>query len=303
MRAESGVDGGAPKMGAMCTSVAKLIKDINRQRTPFEYQEYVPGRNSDSQEKFEQMELTNNDLQQLFNAFNDCSEESNYITHEQFSNFLAKDVTNIIHRQKLYEMFAAQCEDGIPFDNFVILLWKYCAGDRNTLFELSFELFDIDNTGVLETAEVKAMLEAVYGGQWKNIKHANPTLFKLLMSNDPDKPSVGIDLKHYKAIVKSNLMLISTALAAQRGLQKFGGHQFWERQARLASDIGKGRAASAFEIWKAPPKSRRRQAVQHTPIEAFGTTKDRYVPTRSCRNALSSACFEGWELEHLLCCQ
>lgn len=277
-------------MGALLDKVkAKFAKKTYR---TFKYDDSRPGCGEKAHLRFKQMKLTEWDVQHLFNAFNDAAHDRDVLERLQFHAFLLTDIPSDVHRERLFEIFCCGHNEGVLFDNFVARLWRYCACGQRTVCELAFKMFDLGDTGLLEPAEVTKMLQAVYGSKWKNLRVSAPALFKLLDSGDPAKPPAPLDLAAFRSIVKSNPMLMSTALAARRGLQRFGGEAYWQKQERLMGERGKGRLAAAFDDDDEPKSSsptRRRNkrrhetetAVTHTLVEAFSvpetTSDDRCV--------------------------
>ena len=266
---------------ALCGALAHITRNLNKKYELFEYDDEKVGRTNAARRRFEQLQLQPQDLQRLFNVFNNfCDEDEEFISYDQFCEVVGPEVASEANRMKLFDIVAAG-KELLQFDDLVLSLWKYCACGRQTIFELAFRLCDADDSGVLEALEVQAMFQRLYGAKWKNLRHFKPELFKALTNNNPDRPSADIDVKAFTSIARGNLMLIAEALAAQRGLRRFGGLQYWKRQETLVATTGKGRAASAYDAFKSPPAFKRRTAPPahdtHTPVEEFKPNHDRFV--------------------------
>lgn len=111
-------------------------------------------------------------------------------------------------------------EDGLNFEEFAVVCWNYCTIAPPHLAKTVFEIFDLDQAGELERADIEAMYRMLYDCDEHDEYYVNQLPF-----GDEDR----INKERFAAYVGSNRHIIQPCLDYQRRLRgKFGGFILWE---------------------------------------------------------------------------
>lgn len=92
-------------------------------------------------------------------------------------------------------MFALFDEDGsgqISFFEFVLTLWNYCTLSKATLTMFAFDLYDRDNSGCIDRAEMLTMLRDIYGSEHASSPHARAILSEIETKMTEDSVSLHV---------------------------------------------------------------------------------------------------------------
>jgi hypothetical protein len=111
-------------------------------------------------------------------------------------------------------------KEGINFETFIVNLWHYCTLSSAGIARYCFELFDVDNLGVLEKPDLETMYKMLYDCDEHDDKQLQ--LFPL----NPNDESV--TKKDFIDHARKNKHLIQPAIDYQVKLQKkIGGVVMW----------------------------------------------------------------------------
>lgn len=198
--------------------------------------ENIPGQGKKDLDKMMMVGFTQNEINKLYGCF--CSidvTDDNQLEYAEVLVYMKLDDNPITK-----EIFS-ECDLGktgtITFAEFVLSLWLFCSRQRDGLVEFAFEVFDSDDSGVLQDKEIYTMLGCVYGlssiGGWasgsqgktnKQDEHIKTLMKQMDKSRDGE-----ISKKEFIAAVRKFPKLLSPVFDVySQFCDAFGGESFWE---------------------------------------------------------------------------
>jgi Ca2+-binding EF-hand superfamily protein len=116
-----------------------------------------------------------------------------------------------------------------PCVQFVLHIWFYCVQDKKKICEMAFDIFDINDNGMLSEDEIKQMVSEIYGA--RGLHH---DLQKIISKLDKNKDGQ-ISRQEFQAATHLFPALLFPAYEIQTTFhQKIGGEAFWRDKALQA---------------------------------------------------------------------
>jgi len=136
----------------------------------------------DFEASFDALKLSGKSLRALHETFEnmdfDCSGE---ISIKEFFRYLG--VRRTAFSKRCFCLFDYDNSGELDFREFVVSLWNYCTSDSYALMSFSFDLYDLDNSGMISNEEMVNVCKEVYGKDIENNKRAKNIIEKLQRSN------------------------------------------------------------------------------------------------------------------------
>lgn len=112
---------------------------------------------------------------------------------------------------------------------FVQHIWYYCVQDKKKICDMAFDIFDINDNGLLNEDEIKQMVAEIYGT--RGLHH---DLQKIISKLDKNKDGQ-ISRQEFQAATTLFPALLFPAYEIQTIFhQKIGGEAFWRDKALQA---------------------------------------------------------------------
>lgn len=186
------------------------------------------------QELFDALMLSQLDVGRILKSFDKIDHDrSGTIELAELLAFLDLDKT--IFTRRVFQMFDEDGSGLVDFREMVLSLWNYCTLGRTTLPLFTFDLYDTDSSGELGEAELKQMVEHMYGKDFGSNLHARQLL------EDVAGISV-IGIAEFAEFARTHPALLFRAFQMQetiriRILGKFFWEQFSIRRLKVSKDI------------------------------------------------------------------
>jgi hypothetical protein len=111
----------------------------------------------------------------------------------------------------------------------VLHIWYYCVQDKKKICEMAFDIFDVNDNGLLSEEEIKQMVSEIYGA--RGLHH---DLQKIISKLDKNKDGQ-ISRQEFQAATHLFPALLFPAYEIQTTFhQKIGGEAFWRDKALQA---------------------------------------------------------------------
>jgi len=112
----------------------------------------------------------------------------------------------------------------IDFIHFFLKTYQICALSDVGLNCFAFELYDVDQGGVIDVKELKALAKDMYGEDYEH-DHRLTSTFKKILKDHPNT----VTLKQFETVIFHYPLLTFPAHQAQKDLQKHtGGTSWWK---------------------------------------------------------------------------
>ena len=209
----------------------------------FGVNENISGQGHEAEESFEKLRLTSGDVNKLYSCFMVLDADgSGEIDLPEFYGFFKMVPSPFADR--VFTLLDADGSGEIDFMEFVLCLWNYCSFNMPRLVRFAFELYDGDDSGVLEMNEIELLIKDVYGGKLDN----NPRIERILTLLDADGDGE-VTYSEFKGFNSQYPILLFPAYRMQEILRsKILGRRYWERQESLRLLWGKGRQQNLHEL-------------------------------------------------------
>lgn len=120
-------------------------------------------------------------------------------------------------------------EDGsgsVDFREFVMSLWNYCTLSKAALIMFAFDLYDNDNSGEIDLAEVELLLKEVYGREFQSNTQAQTIMAKLRGGDLGMERNINVD--QFREFCRTHPAVLYPAFVLQTQMQeKILGSKFW----------------------------------------------------------------------------
>lgn len=187
---------------------------------------------------FKALKLTADNLLTLALEFERMDTDgSGEISVKEFFRYL--DTKRTPFAKRCFCLFDYDDSGELDFREFVISLWNYCTSDSYALMSFAFDLYDLDNSGSISSAEMVNVCKEVYGTD--NIEtnaRAKNIVFKLEQQNfaeneDREVHDDETTKKGFVRFCKRHPALLFPAFMLQETLcNKICGKTFWKSLAR-----------------------------------------------------------------------
>lgn len=115
-------------------------------------------------ELFASLKLTKAEVKQLYRLY--CRVDRDGSGSVDIVELLALfDIERTRFTEQIFTAFDNDGSGKVDFREFVMSLWNYCTIGPAALEIFTFDLYDVDNSGVLSPAEVSRMLRDIYGSK------------------------------------------------------------------------------------------------------------------------------------------
>ena len=177
--------------------------------------------------------LTSAAIQRIQNAFNKIDQDtSNSINIDEFCRFCGKDMPKAFI-SRCFCFFSEGSADDITLERFARSVANICMMDRGGLIEFSFNLYDSDQSEMLDREEMEQVLDDMFGDD-------SFKMFHLLDHIDEDGDGI-VTFKEYVAAVKKHPKFMRPAFEFQKLLQvkTLGSVKQWEELKKRNKDHDK----------------------------------------------------------------
>jgi Ca2+-binding EF-hand superfamily protein len=194
----------------------------------------VPGQGPECLELFQKLLFTDSDMNIMFNAFCEFDLTGDgvvslveFLTMLQIGESLPlidsphcySEETPIT--KEIFDEFDGD-DKKMDFSEFVLHVWYYCVQDKKKICEMAFDIFDINDNGLLSEDEIKQMVSEIYGA--RGLHH---DLQKIISRLDKNKDGQ-ISRQEFQAATHLFPALLFPAYEIQTIFQqKIGGEAFW----------------------------------------------------------------------------
>eukprot|EP00604_Paraphysomonas_vestita_P003650 CAMPEP_0174819972 /NCGR_PEP_ID=MMETSP1107-20130205/3505_1 /TAXON_ID=36770 /ORGANISM="Paraphysomonas vestita, Strain GFlagA" /LENGTH=263 /DNA_ID=CAMNT_0016034425 /DNA_START=426 /DNA_END=1217 /DNA_ORIENTATION=- len=177
----------------------------------------------------------------------------------------------------------------MDFSEFVLHIWYYCVQDKKKICDMAFDIFDINDNGLLSEDEIKQMVSEIYGT--RGLHH---DLQKIIQKLDRNKDGQ-ISRQEFQSATTLFPALLFPAYEIQTIFQqKIGGEEFWRDKALQSQNLLRNpEIAALFTRKKTVQKKERRktQAAEYKKKQAAAAKK------RSSENTSPYGSNDDCELE------
>ena len=113
-----------------------------------------------SRQLIDELEISHADAGQIFNAFIKMDTDgSGVINQQEFHRFFGWKRS--VFTERLFDTYS-KSEDGLSYEEFLMLVWTYCSYDQQMMATYLFNIFDLDGLKSLALDEFDAMLRMIY---------------------------------------------------------------------------------------------------------------------------------------------
>ena len=174
---------------------------------------------------FEDLFLTQSDLNLLFNAFCDIdADDSGVIRSDELFAYLCIESTQF--NKKLFAFFDEKQTGYLNFLEFVVVIWNFLTFDSSEFGRFAFFLFDDNNTGTLEVSEIESMMETIHH---KTLK-SSPEVRALVQNINKSK----FKADEFMTWTKNHQSLLAPIIALQYNLRRqIIGEFYWQEIATM----------------------------------------------------------------------
>lgn len=135
--------------------------------------------------------------------------------------------------ERLFRVFDTNCNEMIDFREFLIATWNYCPFSRSQLEEFAFALYDLDDSGKLNTQELTTLVAEVYGIP-DDLAKKKVLAAIVKEANVLAKPDGLMTLTAFRVFVLRHPGLLQPAYALQQRLQRaVCGEKFWHKATKF----------------------------------------------------------------------
>lgn len=105
-------------------------------------------------------------------------------------------------------------------------LWNYCTLSKAALIMFAFDLYDNDNSGEIDLAEVELLLKEVYGREFQSNTQAQSIMAKLRGGDIGMERNINVD--QFREFCRTHPAVLYPAFVLQTQMQdKILGSKFW----------------------------------------------------------------------------
>lgn len=172
---------------------------------------------------FDVLDMSSSDVKELYRIYHcmDVDEVDKANIRELFAWLASKTP----FMEKVYSLLDTEKTGQVDFGYFVVLLWNFCALNKNDLISFVFDLYDDSNCGALFVRDLQKMLNDVYGSHKDVNRNAMKLSEKLSMVRE-----ICFDLPMFRSFVQSHGALLYPVFMTHKRLRStIIGNRFWQR--------------------------------------------------------------------------
>lgn len=140
-------------------------------------------------------------------------------------------------------------------------LWNYCTLSKAALIMFAFDLYDNDNSGEIDLAEVELLLKEVYGREFHSSTHAQTIMAKLKGGDFAIQRNINVD--QFREFCRTHPAVLYPAFVLQTQMQeKILGIKFWTACSSARVELSNGQYVDISAILHA-----------HVSEKVFGWTR------------------------------
>ena len=202
--------------------------------------------NNSSARLAEQLGIDDKTLDKLEKVFQAIDfDGSGEVDVSEFLQFFELQRTRFSKR--VFSVMDADGSGEMDFTEFLLAVWNYCTFNKYALIRFAFELYDEDQSGMIDVEEMTLMLTDVYGKRaLTSSKQANHVLAKIkVLGGGLTSNQVEVSYPVFLDFCNKHPALLFPAFHLQLTLQtKIIGRRFWEGLERKRDKIQKKAAKS-----------------------------------------------------------
>ena len=233
-------------MGALCCSGPQTARWNSRDRDGLlDYNNVYSEREEIAKMKplFEALQLEERTIGKLYKMFNRVdNDKSGTIDIAELLMYL--DVERTPFACRAFSVFDEDGSGTVDFREFILSLWNYSTLGKATLLIFAFDIYDTDNSGIIEAGEITHMLKDIYGENFERNANATSILKKVDSLGD-----VEINIDQFREFTRQHQALLFPAFTMQFKLQReILGKSFWTKMGKKRIELSKGRYLSIEEF-------------------------------------------------------
>jgi serine/threonine-protein phosphatase 2B regulatory subunit len=151
-------------------------------------------------------------------------DKSGQIDVEEFFQGLRIEPTSF--GERVFKVADVSHDGEIDFGEFFVAVYNFCSFSADSLLNFCFNIFDVDRSGSIERAEVKALVKMMRGNSSKLDEKADALLKKMDRDGDGE-----MSLTEFKAMNKSAPSMLQPAFELKSQLTEvICGAGWWKKQ-------------------------------------------------------------------------
>lgn len=196
-------------------------------------QPHIPGQGPEVERAFNELQLSNEDVRRFYGLFKSIDVDgSNSIDLPEFFAFFKQERTPF--NERVFSIMDKDKSMTVTFDEFVVSLWNYLSFDLQSLVWFAFQLYDTDESGYLDWAEVKALVSDVYGSGFKT-NHRIQRILDVVDANGDGQ----ISWREFQDFNRRYPMILFPAFTMQQDLRRrVFGESYWKRKSKSRKGMG-----------------------------------------------------------------
>ena len=151
-------------------------------------------------------------------------DKSGQIDVEEFFHGLKLEPTSF--GERVFKVADVSHDGEIDFGEFFVAVYNFCSFNADSLLNFCFNIFDVDRSGSIERAEVKALVKMMRGNSSKLDQKADALLKKMDRDGDGE-----MSLSEFKAMNKTAPSILQPAFELKSQLTEvICGASWWKKQ-------------------------------------------------------------------------
>lgn len=141
-----------------------------------------------------------------------------------------------IFNKRIFSILDTDGSGDLNFGEFLVGLWSFCSVENKNFEHFAFDLYDTDNSGIIDVSEAQFMLKDIYGEEFDRSPRARKVHQKL-----DDLGMAVMDFPVFRDFTHKHKAMLYPAFALQLTLKKYiMGKAFWKRQAQNREKLCRG---------------------------------------------------------------
>jgi Ca2+-binding EF-hand superfamily protein len=210
-------------MGACITS-ARIQSDLYHHGKFYALNPELKGMKS----LFECLSLDESTIRCMHDVFTDIDKD-NKGSIDKFGLLTYLQLEASTFNTRALTVFEVNGTANFGFKDFVLTLWNYCIVGKSTLTMFSFDVYDLDCTGIISPIKFESLLEDFFGIHYRDHSSA-----RSILKDIERLGSSVIDLQMYHTLMKKHQGLLIPIFNIRSKLQeRILGISFWNNLSNI----------------------------------------------------------------------
>mmetsp|Transcript_479 Transcript_479/g.1123 ORF Transcript_479/g.1123 Transcript_479/m.1123 type:complete len:343 (-) Transcript_479:904-1932(-) len=187
-------------------------------------------------EVFNKLQLKDAEIGKIYKCFKSIDTDgSKRVTLNEI--FFRLRMEKTLFNKRIFSILDTDGSGDLNFGEFLVGLWSFCSIENKNFEHFAFDLYDTDNSGVIDVSEAQFMLKDIYGEDFDRSPRARKVHQKL-----DDLGMTEIDFPAFRDFTHKHKAMLYPAFALQLSLKKYiMGKAFWKQQAKNREKICGGK--------------------------------------------------------------